>query len=166
MGEALSRRDFLRGRFAVRVPPLRPPWAHAGVDFAQLCTRCGDCAAACPTRVIVAGDAGYPTLDFARGECSFCGACVAACRSGALQRQDGQSPWSLRAAIGDACLARQRVECRVCGDLCAAAAIRFLPQRGGAALPLLDATRCTGCGACVAPCPARAIVVAEGSDVG
>ena len=164
MSGALSRRNFLRGRFAVRGPLLRPPWAVAEADFAHLCTRCGDCSAACPTRIIAAGDGGYPTLDFGRGECSFCAACVAACPSGALQRQAAQSPWSLRATIGDSCLARRRVECRVCGDLCAAAAIRFVPQRGGPSLPLLDAARCTGCGACVAPCPVRAIVVAGVGD--
>ena len=165
MSGALSRRNFLRGRFAVRAPALRPPWAVAEADFARLCSRCGDCSAACPTRIIVPGDGGYPTVNFSRGECSFCAACVAACPSGALRRQAEQSPWSLRAAIGESCLARRRVECRVCGDLCPVAAIRFLPQRGGPSLPLLDAARCTGCGACVAPCPVRVIVVAEGADV-
>jgi len=164
MSGALSRRNFLRGRFSARGPLLRPPWAVAEADFSHLCTRCGDCSAACPTRIIAAGDGGYPTLDFGRGECSFCAACVAACPSGALQRQAAQSPWSLRATIGDSCLARRRVECRVCGDLCAAAAIRFLPAPGGPSLPLLDAACCTGCGACVAPCPVRAIVVAEVRD--
>jgi ferredoxin-type protein NapF len=30
---------------------------------------------------------------------------------------------------------------------------------GGVATPAVDATSCTGCGACVAPCPVAAIEV-------
>lgn len=155
-----SRRNFLRGRVSTHTAQPRPPWAAAEARFSERCTRCGDCARACPTRIIRQGDGGYPTVDFTQGECTFCADCVRACPTQALSRDDeAAAPWSLRATIGDACLARRQVECRVCGEQCGESAIRFLPQAGGIATPALDRERCTGCGACVAPCPVQTIRV-------
>lgn len=155
-----SRRNFLRGNFSsTNSGVTRPPWALAEEAFLAVCSRCGDCARACPTRIVVQGAGGYPAIDFAKGECTFCGECASHCQPAALRRNEGAAPWSLRAEIGDGCLARQAVECRVCGEMCEPAAIRFQPRLGGAALPLLDGERCTGCGACVAPCPASAILI-------
>lgn len=159
MTDLSSRRNFLRGHFSVREAPLRPPWALAENDFLHACTRCGDCALACPTQVITDRDSGYPMINFAAGECTFCGDCVIACTKGALKRADGQSPWSAQAAIGEQCLAQRRIECRICGDQCEAVAIRFPLRPGGVSVPVLDDTRCTGCGACVAPCPVNAVSV-------
>ena len=159
MTASTSRRNFLRGKFSPRKGPLRPPWALAEDDFLSACTRCGDCVRACPTHIISEHDAGYPTIDFGEGECTFCGDCVTACLPNALLQRPGQPPWAARAVINEDCLARQRVECRVCGDLCAAGAIRFPPLAGSIAIPEIDAECCTGCGACVAPCPTRAITV-------
>ncbi|WP_300337590.1 ferredoxin-type protein NapF [Accumulibacter sp.] len=164
MTHAASRRNFLRGRFSTRTASLRPPWAIAEDAFRQACSRCGDCQAVCPTRIISDRDGGYPVVDFAVGECTFCGACVDACRSGALQRLAGQLPWAARATIGERCLAVQQVECRICGDQCVAGAIRFVPRVGGISAPLLDTLRCNGCGACFAPCPTSAIVVEFADD--
>ncbi|MFO1273296.1 MAG: 4Fe-4S dicluster domain-containing protein [Rubrivivax sp.] len=62
--------------------------------------------------------------------------------------------------FGEACLARHGVECRVCGEACDAGAIRFPPRRGGAALPVADFAKCTGCGDCMGPCPVQAVSVA------
>lgn len=162
MADPTSRRNFLRGRFSTPRAVLRPPWALAEQAFVAACTRCGDCRVACPTRIVGDSGSGYPAIDFTAGECTFCATCVSACTTGALQRVAGQAPWGARATIGERCLAWQRVECRICGDLCVAGAIRFCLQQGGSALPMLDTERCTGCGACVAPCPTQAIVVADG----
>ncbi|MFN3884656.1 MAG: 4Fe-4S dicluster domain-containing protein [Rhodocyclaceae bacterium] len=64
------------------------------------------------------------------------------------------------AVIGPACIAyAQNTVCRSCGDACDAAAIRFSPRLGGAALPVVLAERCTGCGACLPVCPAGAITL-------
>ncbi len=154
-----SRRNFLRGKVAEHTAQQRPPWALPEAHFTAVCTRCGDCARACPTRIIRQGDGGYPTVDFSLGECTFCGDCVHACQAKALRHPagEGSTPWRIRATIGEACVARKGVECRICGEQCGESAIRFPPQIGRIALPVLDCERCTGCGACVAPCPVSAI---------
>lgn len=156
-----TRRDFLRGRRTSTPLPQRPPWAGAEADFTARCSRCGDCLSACPTGILRKGEGGFPVVDFSRGECTFCGDCVNACMPGALRRLDGQAPWSLSARIGEACLAQRGVECRICGEACAVAAIRFRPRAGGVALPQLSHEACTGCGACLAPCPSQAITLAQ-----
>jgi len=155
----VSRRQFLRGSFSRPQVARRPPWHVAEDDFARLCTRCGDCAEVCPTQVIVRGAAGFPEVDFRSAECSFCGECARACKTGAIAFHADAAPWDLRAAIGGNCLTFSRTVCRSCGEACAVQAIRFSPVLGGAAVPLLDTRSCTGCGACVAVCPAQAISV-------
>ncbi len=155
----LARRGFFRGRARPQVQ-MRPPWALPEAGFIDACTRCDDCLKACPTGILLAGDGGFPTVDFQRGECTFCADCVAACQPKALLRVEEQAAWSGKAVIGDACLPKQGVECRVCGDFCEARAIRFIPRLGGSPLPELDPEKCTTCGACVAPCPTQAIRIA------
>lgn len=162
MTDLASRRNFLRGRFARQRKALpRPPWALAEEAFLQVCTRCADCQPVCPTGVISTRDGGYPALDFGVGECTFGAACADACGSGALQREEGLPRWLLRATIGERCLAVRQVECRTCGGHCRAAAIRFMPRVGNVSLPVVDVSRCTGCGACVMPCPTAAISIGE-----
>jgi ferredoxin-type protein NapF len=101
-----------------------------------------------------------PAGQFPRGECLFCGHCAQSCPTGALHDIDS-SPWRLKAAIDARCLTRQGVTCQVCGDHCPTHALRFPPQAGAAAVPLLDLSACRGCGACVAVCPAQAITMTE-----
>ena len=69
-------------------------------------------------------------------------------------------PRAIKAQIADSCLAKKGVECRICGDPCLVAAIRFSPRLGGPPLPEIDTGSCTGCGDCVAPCPVAAISLA------
>lgn len=159
MTVAVGRLQFLRGDFRGRRLPVRPPWALSEAAFVDACTRCGDCARACPEGIVVDGSGGYPEIRFARGECTFCGDCATACPTAALSDPDGRAPWDLRAAIDDSCLSRKGITCQVCGDHCPEGAIRFRPALGGVATPAIDADACTGCGACVAPCPVDAVTV-------
>ncbi|HEY0835081.1 MAG TPA: ferredoxin-type protein NapF [Azospirillum sp.] len=152
-----GRRRVLFGRARDPGAPVRPPWARRDA-FLDLCTRCGACAAACPETIIVAGDGGFPTVDFRQGECTFCGACADACPQPLFDRQE--APWRLEPRIGKGCLTRAAVICQTCRDICPEGAMRFIPVRGAVWQPSVDAARCTGCGACVSACPASAVNLA------
>lgn len=155
----LRRRGFLFGRARPPEAQIRPPWALAEDDFIARCTRCDGCRQACPQQIIVSGNGGFPTVDFSNAECTFCGDCAAACEPRALKRDAASDapPWPYKAIIAGTCLAEQRVECRSCGDHCDANAIRFSPQLNACPIPDIDFDKCTGCGACVEPCPVTAI---------
>jgi ferredoxin-type protein NapF len=153
-----SRRGFLRGKVRSAPAPLRPPWALPEAEFLARCTRCRNCAVICPTHIVQIRE-GYPEIDFRAGACTFCGECVRVCAPAALVREDGLRPWPALVRIGETCLATRGVECRICGEHCDESAIRFPPRLGGVPVPVVEADRCTGCGACVAPCPATAIKV-------
>lgn len=154
----VTRRQFLRGDLSGRKAPLRPPWALEEEAFLEACTRCGDCVKACPQKILVI-ERGYPKVSFFEGECTFCGECAKACKPGALPWGEDRSPWRLAPAIAQTCIAHRDVVCRTCGDACQTGAIRFRPRLGGAALPEVEGESCTGCGACVAPCPVKAVVL-------
>lgn len=158
-----QRRFFLRGR-VTKTPPVpapRPPWALAEPVFLHRCSRCDACIEACPERILLRGDGGFPEVDFRHQGCTECGACVKACVSAALQRAAASLPWTWKPQFSADCLAQRKVECRVCGERCDHQAIRFQPVLGGIAQPMLEVDRCTGCGACVSPCPAGAITLAQ-----
>lgn len=164
MAVLLSRRSFLRGRVRERCYTMHPPWAAEAPRFSENCTRCDACIRACPERILTRGSGGYPEVDFKRGECTFCAACVQACEPGALSSQYTAAPWSSSLQVDPGCLAKRHVECRVCGDQCEHGAIRFALSPGLPPIPSIQAKSCTGCGACIAPCPVAALAFASHSE--
>ncbi|MCB1358613.1 MAG: ferredoxin-type protein NapF [Maritimibacter sp.] len=161
-----SRRQFIRGAFASEAPASaparprvpRPCGAAAEAVFVAACTGCGDCARACPEQMIRRDAAGLPAMDFNVSACTFCGACIEVCETDALSPG---TAWDWQAEVTASCLSATGVQCRACEDFCETRAIRFRPQTGGRALPRIDTGACTGCGACIAPCPAGAITLIE-----
>ena len=153
-----SRRALLSGRLHPERSPIRPPWARLD-QFGELCTRCDACIRACPEGILLGGESGLPEVDFTRGECTFCGTCAEVCPAPVFDR--AAAPWAVAAWVGQSCLAAAGVVCQACRDCCPVDAIRFRPVPGRVARPEIDLESCTGCGACVAPCPVAAIRVGE-----
>jgi ferredoxin-type protein NapF len=152
----LTRRVLLFGQSPGGSVALRPPWAIDPHLFADRCTRCDDCVRACPEQVLVRDGDGLPRFEPERGECTFCGDCASACASGALLASVSP-PWELHARVADGCLPGRGVVCASCREACPESAIHVPP--GGRGPAMVDAERCTGCGACVGICPVGAIAL-------
>ncbi|WP_081894675.1 ferredoxin-type protein NapF [Ruegeria halocynthiae] len=159
MSQLTSRRAFLSAKVRGEdLSIIRPPGSVVP-GFVDLCTKCGDCAKACPEDVIVIGADGFPVLYSDNGPCTFCGECAQSCPTEALELER-LSNWPWRASLSAAsCLSMNGVSCRVCQDNCEHNAISFRLQQGGRAEPSLDTDTCTGCGACVALCPVDAVTL-------
>ncbi len=63
------------------------------------------------------------------------------------------------AVVLEGCLERRGIVCQACRDACGEGAVRIAPVAVGVCLPVIDALRCTGCGECLAVCPASALVI-------
>lgn len=170
MAEATTRgRRALFARLRGGAAQVRPPWSIDDADFTEVCkgtAACNACVQACPQTILTAGHAGYPIVDFARGACTFCGACVQACPEPCFQAEPRGKAWSLVAHVSQACVEQEGVSCRMCADACEADAIRFRPKLGGGSTVLIDRDACSGCGACLAPCPVNAISIAAPISIG
>lgn len=157
-----SRRAFLSGKSrAIYSMALFPPWSLPKEMFVAACTRCGECINACPERILYKGEGGFPEIDFNLGACSFCKECLTSCQADALHavNNDIDSAWDLVVVVNPDCLSIQGITCRSCADHCEKKAIRFQLQLSGIAAPIISQQECTGCGACVLPCPVDALII-------
>jgi len=172
----ISRRKWLRGivpaaadtvaqaagvSIAMTVKPQRrPPGARPEPEFLALCTRCTECADACPHHAVLAYNdkagktlAGTPIMRPERRVCEMCEGfpCARACPEGALVVPDASVWWLGAVRIrADRCIAFMGPECGACTGLCppdapAMSVIRDKPE--------LDVDACVGCGRCIHACP-------------
>ena len=159
-----SRRAFfgLRSR---RAGPdaIRPPWSLEAT-LIDHCTRCGDCVAACPEKILHLDAAGLPEVDFSAGACTFCGDCARICAAPVFDL--ARTPaWQVEISVSDQCLPKRGILCESCRDICIDGAIGFTRAPGQAPVPRISESACTGCGACLAVCPAGAISAACNGEV-
>ena len=138
------------------IPLLRPPGAIEEQEFLARCTRCNDCANACPHQAIAPASAqfrqaaGTPRIDPNQQPCWLCDRmpCIEACQESALVPEAdrmGQAQINLLD-----CLNALGTPCTVCVEQCPVEwAIDFVKQK-----PRVDVGFCVGCGVCHYVCPA------------
>ncbi len=171
----LSRRAFLHGKRAKdEQNTIRPPWTVKATFFTETCTRCDQCIQACPEKILIRGDGGFPEVDFKQGACTFCAVCADACSSKAFQFFKTETPhdicstpakaWHLNVSIQSTCLSLNGIVCRVCGECCNEEAIQFQLQLGGLSTPLIDTDKCNGCGECLYVCPKNAVLIKNANN--
>jgi ferredoxin-type protein NapG len=143
---------------------LRPPGAIDEAAFLLTCTRCGECAKACPTGVIkllppAAGAAvGTPYIDPLAQPCDLCGKCMPVCEPKALLTITEPRAVRIGTAVLDTgtCWAYQGAICDLCYQRCPFPdeAIRM---EGGKPVIVPDA--CTGCGQCTYICVSQPVSI-------
>ena len=155
---------------------IRPPGADLD-RFNALCARCGNCMRACPYQLIQPdlGESGIdglftPTLvlrsrNLDQEQYCFqdCVACTKVCPTGALRpltvEEKHSRPIGLAVIDLKKCLAWEKKEyCAVCDEYCPYKAVKLV-ERNGVNCPIVDATKCRGCGACESNCPADPIAI-------
>ncbi|MHC4351833.1 MAG: 4Fe-4S dicluster domain-containing protein, partial [Planctomycetota bacterium] len=164
VGAASSGILYLIGREASR--PLRPPGAVGELTLKGLCTRCGNCLRSCPHDIIRRdtgqhGVAGIltPVLTFDKDYCrEDCVRCTKVCPSGALAGLDLSNKPNIRIGLArvdmNVCLLGEDRECSACMRWCPYSAIRYVFSEAEYTLvPVIDAGKCNGCGACEVACP-------------
>jgi ferredoxin-type protein NapF len=160
MVAAMSRKDFLRGRFRYSAELIRPPYALPEDLFLEICEQCHDCTKHCPTDVIGTDSDGFPYLRFGLEACTFCGRCEEVCPTGALDQANAR-PWTVKAHISATCLSFNGIVCRACEEACEEEAITFKIMTGGRCVPITKSDRCTGCGSCAAICPTDSVTMIQ-----
>ena len=151
--------------------PVLPPGAGKRSLFALKCASCQLCVTQCPGGCLKPSlrinSFGQPELDFRHGYCiSTCVKCGEVCPAGAIpklpteQRRNvhmGRAVWKR-----DLCIrTTEKVECQACSRKCPTQAIHIVKG-----IPVVDADKCIGCGACEHVCPSRPMpaIFVEGYD--
>lgn len=172
---AWHRGAMKRAATGLRPDTLPPPGAGVA-SLRHSCTACGLCVAKCPSKVLVPSGAGaygpltflLPRMDFTHGFCPpDCTVCGDVCPTGAIRPlkkdRDGRKSEVARVARFDRtkCLAaKDGLECGLCSRRCPSKAIS-LKDEGKAKVPVVDAAKCTACGACEHYCPVSGFTVSK-----
>jgi polyferredoxin len=162
---------------------IRPPGVSNEEMFLSKCIRCGQCVAACPTKVLQPaffqdgiGSLWTPYLDYSCGVCDYsCNACGDVCPTGAIKYLDLEA--KRKFAIGKAVIYQDAcIKCGICIRVCPAEGAitvglnqaqestgeNSTPDTNGGmggfrgrhnATFTIDEDKCIGCGICMKVCP-------------
>ena len=171
LGGALSARaNSLAGDAAAE--PLKPrpvpPGAESRAHFFSKCTACQLCVTACPNGVLRPStdlkQLMQPEMFFDKGYCRpECNACSLVCPVDAIRPFEREQKPDIHFGYASVELSRcvvntDGVHCGNCARHCPVGAIRMVaPAEGGSKLPVVNAERCIGCGACEYLCPAKPV---------
>lgn len=155
-------------RVPVRSVPVVPAGSHSLDSFGRHCTSCQLCVSKCPNNVLRPSQRlerfMQPEMSFERGFCrTACNICSQVCPNGAITPvgKDEKSAIKIGTAvwIPDNCIARRDgVACGNCERHCPNGAITMIAREDkpdAPKIPMVDAERCLGCGACEYVCPSR-----------
>lgn len=155
-------------RVPMRAVPVIPAGAGSLNEFRRHCTSCQLCVSKCPNHVLRPSQRlecfMQPEMSFERGFCrTACNICSHVCSNGAINHvgKDEKSAVKIGTAvwIPDNCIARRDgVECGNCERHCPNGAITMIARNDkpdAPKIPMVDAERCLGCGACEYVCPSR-----------
>lgn len=156
-------------KIPVRATPIIPPGAWSARSFANHCTACQLCVSVCPNNVLRPSTEltklMQPEMSYERGYCrSECTRCSEVCPAGAIHPITIEEKSSTR--IGHAVWIKKNcvpltdgVACGNCARHCPSGAILMVPSDdndlNSIRIPIINAERCIGCGACENQCPAR-----------
>jgi len=158
---------------------IAPPGSDGGARLRTRCTGCNLCVAKCPTKVLKAATLEYgisgtmmPVMDFTRGFCEKdCTVCGEVCPTGAIRRLTKEA--KAQTKIGSAllvegwetqCLAfKDGHPCALCEKHCSYQAVKVDEKqtKDGKTVrrPVIETSKCVGCGACAHCCPADVIAI-------
>ena len=164
-----------------RQTPLTPPGSLSARNMAQHCTGCQLCISDCPNEVLrPSGDWLHlmqPTMSYELGYCRpECTRCSEVCPAGAIKPIQKEEKSSIQ--IGHAVWVKKNcipltdgVSCGNCARHCPVGAIEMVPSdpddEESLKIPVVNESRCIGCGACENLCPARpfSAIYVEGHEV-
>lgn len=164
-----------------RQTPLTPPGSLSARNMAQHCTGCQLCISECPNEVLrPSGDWLHlmqPVMSYERGYCRpECTRCSEVCPAGAIKPIQKEEKSSIQ--IGHAVWMKKNcipltdgVSCGNCARHCPVGAIEMVPSdpddEESLKIPVVNESRCIGCGACENLCPARpfSAIYVEGHEV-
>lgn len=156
-GSAVARRHMA-------IPLFRPPGAIDEPSFLRRCTRCSECADACPHDAIMPAPSRFgeavdtPMIDPDRAPCYMCEdmPCIAACDEDVLSILV-TIQMGIARITEQTCLAHQGSFCSVCVEQCPVVGAIVVNE----GRPRVAEDHCTGCGVCrhVCPAPENAILI-------
>ena len=164
-----------------RQTPLTPPGSLSAANMSKKCTGCQLCVSECPNQVLRPGtnwmSIMQPTMSYELGYCRpECTRCSEVCPAGAIKPIQKEEKSSIQ--IGHAVWVKKNcipltdgVSCGNCARHCPVGAIEMVPSdpddEESLKIPVVNESRCIGCGACENLCPARpfSAIYVEGHEV-